>query len=154
MNLPNYFQVYLQNQDISSVTVKNYLSDLNHFLNWLHQVTGINHNIAGKSIFGLFTQETLKEYQAYLTQQNIPITTINRRFSTLRKVGRFAQFEGWVKDNPAEKIRNLTEVANNKSEQILNEFRHHLEKEKISSVTIKNYLSDLRHFLNWLEFVG
>jgi len=37
------------------------------------------------------------------------------------------------------------------SKEILDEFKNYLKQEKASQITIKNYLSDLRHFLNWLE---
>ena len=30
-------------------------------------------------------------------------------------------------------------------------FQKHLESEEVSKNTIKNYISDVRHFLNWLE---
>lgn len=157
MNLPRVFKLYLLSQKNSPVTIRNYLSDLNNFFDWFHQETGINHFVAGKSIFGLFTQETLEEYQKFLVQKNIPTTTINRRFSTLRKLGRFAQAQGWLKDNPAEKIKNVStskvSLGSNTSE-VLMKFQKHLEKEKISPMTIKNYLSDIKHFLNWLEVVG
>lgn len=152
MNLPNQFKIYLKTQGNSPITIKNYLSDLGNFLNWLHQSTGINHQIAGKSIFGLFTQETLEEYRQSLIRENIPSKTINRRFSTLRKFGQFGQSQQWLKKNPAKKIKNIPETEKiSTSEQILEEFKNHLEKEKISRITIKNYLSDLRHFLTWLE---
>jgi len=154
MNLPKNFRIYLQIQGASLATIKNYLSDFNQFLNWLYQTTGISHRIAGKSIFGLFTQETLEEYQSYLVQKNIPASSVNRRFSTLRKLGRFAQEQGWIEENAAEKIRNVQKKDSQKQatgEQILGEFKKHLEEEKVSQLTIKNYLSDLRHFLTWLE---
>lgn len=161
MNLPRVFKLYLLSQKTSPVTIRNYLSDLNNFFDWFHQETGINHFVAGKSIFGLFTQETLEEYQKFLVQKNIPTTTINRRFSTLRKLGRFAQAQGWLKDNPAEKIKNVsTSLPADAMHQalqageVLMKFQKHLEKEKISPMTIKNYLSDIKHFLNWLEVVG
>lgn len=154
MNLPNSFKIYLKTQSASPITIRNYLSDLNNFFSWLHQITGIDQRIAGKSVFGLFTKETLKEYQTHLIQKNIPIRTINRRFSTLRKFGQFAQVQGWLKDNAAEKIKNLPDIEEKQksdSKQILGEFRSYLKQEKTSPMTIKNYLSDLRHFLSWLE---
>lgn len=154
MTLPELFKLYLKTQKISSVTARNYLADINHFLEWLAQKTGIHYQIAGRAIFGLFTKETLNEYK---TDQvaNTPLATINRRLSALRKFGQFGQKQGWISENPAEKVANATSADSRQqavdSEKILGNFQKHLVREKVSPITIKNYLSDLRHFLGWLE---
>ncbi|MCJ7829467.1 hypothetical protein MUP50_00030, partial [Patescibacteria group bacterium] len=112
----------------------------------------------GKAIFGLFTEETLNEYKTNLLLYQTPLSTLNRRLSALRKFGEFGKEQEWLKENPAGKITNATKtaftaVSTNKqpNEEILEKFSTHLGKEKISPITIKNYLSDLRHFLGWLE---
>jgi site-specific recombinase XerD len=155
MTLPDFFKLYLTTQKTSPVTVKNYLTDINHFLGWLAAKTGIHHQIAGKAIFGLFTRETLNEYK---TDQiaNTPLSTINRRLSALRRFGQFAKFQNWIGENPANKVANAnvqftSEESKPTSEVLLKNFQKHLVEEKVSPVTIKNYLSDLRHFLGWLE---
>lgn len=155
MSLPELFKNYLQIQKASLVTTKNYLVDINNFLDWLAQKTGVKYQIVGKAIFGLFTQETLNEYKNDQLKQKIPSSTLNRRLSALRKFGQFGLTQGWLKENPA-----ITNVASsllskdqNKDIKVLGEFQKQLEKEKVSPSTIKNYLSDLRHFLSWLEFI-
>jgi len=156
MSLPELFKNYLQIQKASPVTTKNYLIDINHFLDWLAQKTGVKYQIVGKAIFGLFTEETLNEYKADQLTQKIPLSTLNRHLSALRKFGQFGIASGWLKENPANKIINPnSESSFNAKDQgikILADFQKQLEREKASSLTIKNYLSDLRHFLNWLEF--
>lgn len=155
MYLPELFKNYLLIQKNSPVTAKNYVADLNNFLDWLHNQTGIKHQIVGKGIFSLFTKETLEEYKAFLLSNEAPLATLNRRLSTLRKFGQFGLSQGWLKNNPALKIINATfkETKNDLEvgEKFLKGFKKQLEKEKISPITIKNYLSDLKHFLNWLE---
>lgn len=154
MTLPEFFKNYLQIQGSSSATTKNYLVDINHFLQWLAQKTGIKHQIVGKAIFGLFTKETLNEYKTDLLQSKTPLSTLNRRLSALRKFGQFGLSQGWLTANPANKIINAdsSQIVKDKDAniQILENFQKHLEKEKVSPLTTKNYLSDLRHFLNWL----
>ncbi|MBM3205812.1 hypothetical protein FJZ41_03135 [Candidatus Shapirobacteria bacterium] len=154
MSLPELFKNYLIVKKTSLVTAKNYLVDINHFLGWLAQKTGVKHQIVGKAIFGLFTLETIEEYKNDLLEENTPLSTLNRRLSALRKFGKFGQEQGWLTENPMLHIGNLTpnELISHQSssEQILQNFKHQLEKEKASPLTIKNYLSDLRHFLNWL----
>ena len=155
MFLPELFKLYLQIQRSSTLTVKNYVIDVNHFLSWLAQKTGIKHQIVGKAIFGLFTIETIVEYKQNLLQDRTPLSTINRRLSALRKFGQFGLKQGWLTENPAEKVANATLKQDvrweTQDEKILENFQKHLEKEKVSPLTIKNYLSDLRHFLSWLE---
>jgi site-specific recombinase XerD len=158
MLLPEIFKNYLIIRKTSPVTAKNYLVDVNHFLNWLAKETGVKYQIVGKAIFGLFTEETLNEYKTNLLLCQTPLSTLNRRLSALRKFGEFGKEQEWLKENPAEKITNATKtsfttLSTNKqpNEEILEKFSTHLEKEKASPITIKNYLSDLRHFLGWLE---
>ena len=154
MNLPELFRQYLKTQKISSVTVKNYVADIKNFLNWLAAKTSIKYQVAGKSIFGLLTLETIEEYKSDLNTKQIPLSTINRRLSALRKFGQFGVSQGWLTKNEAilaENLRSSLVDTQPPSKKILTEFRKHLEKEEISPISIKNYLSDLRHFLSWLE---
>jgi site-specific recombinase XerD len=155
MTLPEIFKNYLIIKKTSPVTAKNYLVDVKHFLNWLSQKTGVKYQVVGKSIFSLFTEETINEYKNDLLSEKTPFSTLNRRLSALRKFGQFGKEQGWLKENPAAKISNVNqETANQKenlTEQILQNFQHQLTKEKASGLTIKNYLSDLKHFLNWVE---
>jgi len=158
MLLPEIFKNYLIIKKISPVTAKNYLVDVNHFLNWLAEKTGVKYQIVGKAIFGLFTEETLKEYKKDLLVAKTPLSTLNRRLSALRKFGEFGKKQEWLKENEAERIANaiksdfiISSVSKQPNEEILGKFTQHLETEKVSSITIKNYLSDLRHFLGWLE---
>ena len=154
MLLPELFKNYLQVEKASSITVKNYLADINHFLEWISQKTAIKYQIVGKGIFGLFTEETLNEYKTEQLIKKTPTSTLNRRLSALRKFGQFGLRQGWLKKNPAitNAGLNLLSKDQDQNNKVLSEFQKQLEKEKISPLTIKNYLSDLRHFLNWLEF--
>lgn len=152
MNLPNLFKIYLKTQGASPNTLRNYIVDINHFFTWLGQKTGIHHQVAGQAIFKLFTQETIGEYKTDLLTEKTPPSTINRRLSTLRKFSQFSQEQGWLETNPTSKIKNISQQeTKSPAEKVLKNFRNYLEQEKASPLTIKNYLSDLRHFLAWLE---
>ena len=152
MNLPNQFRAFLISQQLSSSTVKNYVADINHFLDWLRDNKGIEHQAANEGIFALFTIQTIQEYQQSLITAKTPTSTIKRHVSALRKFGQFAQSNNWLKTNPALKINPLSPLkAANNLEKILQEFKAFLKKEKVSPLTRKNYMSDLRHFLVWLE---
>mgnify|MGYP001123228669 CR=1 FL=1 len=149
MNLPEIFRRYLKNQNLSSLTVKNYVADVKNFLSWLNQKYHINYRLTDQSFFHLLTAETIEQYKKDLLSQKTPLSTLNRRLSTLRKFGQFAQSQGWLVKNPASTVENVQISETN----ILAAFGGYLEKEKVSSATLKNYLSDLRHFINWVEIL-
>ncbi len=152
MTLPELFKLHLKTQKVSPVTQKNYLADVNHFFRWLAAKTGIRHEVAGVGVLGLFTQETLREYKTDLAANQTPLATTNRRLSALRKFGEFSVAQGWIAKNEAILVENQASGQTLVShEVILTRFKIHLERQKASKVTIKNYLSDLRHFLNWLN---
>lgn len=156
MNLPELFRRYLKTQKVSQVTIKNYVVDINNFFGWLTTKTGIHHRVAGKGILKLLTQETIEEYKTDLLFQNTPLSTINRRLSALRKFSQFVVNQGWLARNETPKVENLQpkvlqSAKPSPKKKILIKFQKHLEQEKISRITVKNYLSDLRDFLTWLE---
>lgn len=156
MDLPRLFRNYLKSQKISPITSKNYVADINNFLVWLAQKTGIKYQIAGKALFSLFTKETVEEYKTDLVNNHTPFSTINRRLSALRKFGQFALNQGWLIKNETFQVKNLyspRQPEKSPKLKILEEFKRHLEGEKVSPITIKNYLSDLRNFLAWIEII-
>ena len=157
-NLPQQFKLYLQNHGASSVTVKNYLSDFNHFWGWLIlRLKSRAVSLDLQKSITLITKVTplvINDYKEFLLVNKTPVKTINRRLSTLRKWGGFCLSQKWLASNPAKEVANVSEKrkkVKTASQHILVRFREDLEKEKVSPVTIKNYLSDLRHFLAFLE---
>jgi len=165
-DLPNSFKAYLKVKGASQNTIKNYLADLNHFLAWL-ELTLRGQNIAlDQSLPELFIRyfepNYLAKYKNYLVQNQLPVATVNRRLSTLRTFGGFCLSQAWIKENPAKKIRNvslglktedarLTTRQGRQKTEVLEEFKRHLEEEKASPLTIKNYLADIKNFLTWVE---
>ncbi|HUV42423.1 MAG TPA: site-specific integrase [Patescibacteria group bacterium] len=151
MDLPKLFRSYLESQKVSSVTIKNYVADINNFLNWLTKKTGIKYQVAGKGIFNLFNQQTIEEYKTDLIAKNTPLSTINRRLSALRKFGYLGLSQGWLNKNELSQVKNLRFSTKHPYQGVLIKFKRHLERQEASQITINNYLSDLRHFLSWLE---
>jgi site-specific recombinase XerD len=158
-DLPNSFKAYLKVKGASQNTIKNYLADLNHFLAWL-ELTLRGQNIAlDRSLPELFSRyfepNYLAKYNNYLVQNQLPISTVNRRLSTLRTFGGFCLSQAWIKENPAKKISNVAIQQDSNlatgEEKILDGFKKHLEAEKTSTNTVKNYLADIKNFLTWVE---
>ncbi len=134
-------------KELLPVSVKNYLSDIRHFFGWLILYFKSN-NVRVESettITQFITQNVISEYKSYLTENNIPHKTINRRLSTVRKFCSFCISQGWMKENPAKKIGNVGAVG--VVGGLLKEFKEDLLKENLDSKTVTNYLEDVREFL-------
>ncbi|MCX6816251.1 MAG: site-specific integrase [Candidatus Beckwithbacteria bacterium] len=82
--LLNYFKKYLTaDKKIGSASTKNYVSDINLFLNWVSR-TLQEENIQAEHL----TPTIVKTYQKHLTQ-NVHPTTAQRHLSSLRRFGEF-----------------------------------------------------------------
>jgi len=147
---------------LSPITIKNYLSDLRHFLGWMTLKLKVKNEklkietLSEAEFTQFITPEIILNYKQYLISNNIPLKTVNRRLSTLRKVCSFCISQGWMRENPAKKIFNQKKPLNiqisKKNKQTLNKFSRELYKSGFSKATIKNYLSDVQEFLNVISF--
>jgi len=155
--LPKIFKNYLEVEGYSSTTIRNYLSDLNHFLSWL-ELKIKSRNLPyfqneKENISSYFTPKIAQEYKNFLYKNNLPPATINRRLSSLRVFAKFSLIQKWILENPTKNLKNEP-LPKTETKKILEKFREFLKKEKTSSNTIKNYLSDIKAFLTWLEFTS
>lgn len=144
------FSLYLRSQKIAENTVRNYLIDVRHFLNWLEnsypELVSDKPDITAQNI----SSDVLKNYKEFLKENNTSPATINRRLSSLRKLSGFFISQGWKRSNPGKKVANITSKKETDSDwQILNRFAKSLKEEGKSSSTIRNYLSDVRGYLEW-----
>jgi len=152
------FENYLKNLRISSKSLKNYRSDATHFFSWakdnLKSIGVYIEDILEASPF--LSLEFVNSYLTELKKNNIPDKTINRRLSTLRHLSRFLMdtaildfdFMSEVSNVNSNKIASVVSIATHPS---IAEFQAHLESQKVSKNTLKNYMSDVRQFFAWLE---
>lgn len=153
-NLISNFIAYLQDLGVSELTIRNYKSDLNHFSGWLILKTrsmGVSaDHLAGCLPF--LNKKIGFDYRNFLLQNATPHITINRRLSSLRHLSKFLVLSQIIDFDFMNDLPNLDSSRRKISSfPLLDEFEHHLAKEKASASTIKNYLSDIRHFLTWLQ---
>ena len=159
-NTEALFKVYLNSEKISAISLKNYLSDIRHFLGWLtfKEQSQIKTTIYdNNNIIGLISLPIIIEYQTYLIENNIPLRTVNRRLLTLRKFCSFCISQGWMKENPAKKIKNQVLSIKNEvniknkdittQEKIIVQFEKELLKNK-DKKQIETIINDIREFLN------
>ena len=147
MNLLSQFKDYLFSQDnkAANVTVKNYLSDINHFIRWFE--TTYHKTFPSREI----TAQTINAYKSNLSE-TFSASSLNRHLSSLRKFFGFLKLEGIIAHSPFEQL-----TANNQKTEAdpwhLRDFKNHLYVYNASHLTIKNYLIDIRQFLSWAEEV-
>lgn len=149
------FIKYLASLRLSPKSFKNYKSDLNHFIAWaLLKIRSYGSYIESLTEATPFLSTQLaKEYKNYMQLNSFPIKTINRRLSTLRHLSRFLLSSQAIDSDFMAQVENIS-IAKTKRTNltpIIKEFQGYLEAEKTSANTVKNYVSDIRQFLTWLE---
>lgn len=149
----NFFD-YLRDLDISKKTHKNYRSDISHFTGWLIfklKTLGSYAEELSEAI-PFINEKTAWEYKNYLIQNDISENTINRRLSTLRHLARFLTATQIIDFDFMDGISNIQQQEDEEDiHPIVEEFEKHLKSEDVSKNTVKNYLSDVRQFISWLE---
>ncbi len=152
------FENYLQKTGITKKSIKNYKSDISHFMGWailkLKTIGTYIENLSDLSPF--LTSKFITEYLSYMIGNNFPRQTVNRRLSTLRHLSKFLiasqiidfDFMGSIQNLPSEELKLSSSLSNHKS---VHDFRSFLEAQSVSKNTIKNYMSDVKQFLTWLE---
>jgi site-specific recombinase XerD len=150
----NEFFKYLSSLGLSSKSHKNYKSDLHHFLAWI-MLRLKNYGSYIESLTDavpFLNLNLVQEYKNYLQGLTTPVKTINRRLSTLRHLSAFLQKSGALDTGFMQNIGNIKPAGRKKSvHPLLANFKAHLESQKVSPNTIKNYLSDIKQFITWLE---
>jgi site-specific recombinase XerD len=167
-NLEALFKNYLNAEINSRITIKNYLSDLRHFIGWAilklpreawSHSAGKIEEITSEEFVSLIESQLIEEYKQYLITNNIPPKTINRRLSTLRKFFAFCISQGWRKDNPAKKVANYgvvndsQAVKDEQNKKLIFDFKKYLsDKKKFNLDEINNISENINEFLNFISF--
>jgi site-specific recombinase XerD len=154
------FLNHLKASGLSKNSIKFYKSDVLLFSTWVVNKTK-SLGVAAESF-----KETLpflkpsfaEEYKTHLIECKSSHKTVNRQLSTLRNFADFLNTSGHTSFNLAQNLVNLslsvTKEKKKDPDEILNlieAFEMHLESQKASKNTIKNYLADVKHFFSWLE---
>ena len=151
-NLELEFRMYLENKAYGSVTVKNYLVDLRNFLYWSksdHESQTNWESLKG-AVEKLLAKEQLAMYISSLRASKESIVTINRRMSSLRKFCSFCISQGWIQENYAKHMANLSKASNDKGfqEALIASFQKELEGQKMSLSSQTNYCMDAREYIH------
>lgn len=148
------FIAYLHDQGVSSLTLKNYKSDTESFTGWLIlKVRSLGVAVEQLTECIPFVSKSFaREYCDFLLLNATSTPTVNRRLSTLRHLARYLTINQIVDFDFMADLPNFGTVAKKETKSALvDEFSQFLIKEKASESTVKNYLSDVKHFLTWIE---
>lgn len=159
-NFQDKFEKYLTDEiGVSRNTLKFYRSDFYHFSGWFilkAKTLGIATDRI-EELLPLLSKSLASAYRNFLEQNNIPPKTVNRRLSTLRHLAKFLtaiqilDFDFMEGQNNLNISKSAHIVQTTNSNSLILNFRKHLEQNKASKNTIKNYLSDIKQFISWLE---
>ncbi len=123
------FKVWLTTKNYSPATIRNYLSDTNQFFDFANDQD-------------IFSSDTVSLYLKNISKDsNYP-----RYFSSLSKFFQFALDQNLVKTDP------LKAALRNKKpnqDEIINQYSEYLNKKQFSQSTVKNYLNDIKQFIDW-----
>jgi len=104
--LLNKFQKHLDDQDLSPLTIKGYLSDLQHFNRWFEQTNGEVLTVQR------ITPTDVKEYKHFLLGvERRKAGTVNRRLAALASLAKWARQSKQIQSDPTENIKGVAGVA-------------------------------------------
>ncbi|MCL5113767.1 MAG: site-specific integrase [Patescibacteria group bacterium] len=146
MEILTQFKDYLlsQRKPPSRITVKNYLSDVNQFISWFEK--DLNESFSPKSV----TNQTIELFRKESSTRISP-ASLERKLSSLRKFFQFLKIQDVISISPLEKLD--TQKLEEGEPLPLKSFRNFLYVDNASSLTIKNYLNDVKQFFKWAEAV-
>lgn len=149
--LTQKFEKHLKlNLKKSAQTVRNYKADLKHFIAWLQAHSQSPVSSQTETFLFHFNSKNIFLYRSTQVESGAPTATTNRRLSAVRNFGRFLASSGIISLNPAEAVENIR-LSDKSLKEIIQDFEQYLLSSNVSRITIKNYLSDIRQFANWLE---
>lgn len=151
MDIVTNFKQYLEasKNPPSSITIKNYLSDVRKFLTW--------YNLQFRNPFvpTEFTSTVISQYQAAIQSRGqstfAAVRSAKRYISSLRKFTDYLIASGQSTNNPFYEIVSIHTITD---PFFLKEFNGFLFTEHAKPLTIKNYIADLKQFINWLSRVS
>ena len=141
---------------LSNNSIRFYKSDVFSFVSWLRlelRKTGILSDTF-KDILPFLKTSFAENYKNYLIVTGTPHVSINRKLSVLRRFSDFLYSKEFLSFDFAKNLQNISITTSKKAVNfyaITEDFRKHLEENKASKNTIKNYLADIHHFLNWID---
>ncbi len=130
----------------STATVKNYIADVRQFISWYESSLSksFNPNETTQEQIKMFVEDKSKAYS---------VRSIERHLSSLRKFFHALKLQGAASQSPFDAMANSNGHTNQDPWHI-KEFKDFLYVYNASNLTIKNYIIDVKQFLQWVETVS
>lgn len=158
------FKNYLIASGVSTITAKNYVSDINKFFKWFHD------NFQKEFTPDYFSSDVLELFiktggglitgdngqngpsEKSLLKSDLSPRSFERYTSSLRRFGKFLAKENLIGQNPFDNNAqsDTQKVEKNTDPWKIKDFKNHLYVDGASSITSKNYLLDINAFTTWL----
>lgn len=123
------FRSWLVSKNYSPATIRNYLSDINAYFE-----SNKTADIFSPDTVSLYLQ-TIQKNPAY-----------SRYLSSLSKFFQFAQDQSLISTDP---LKAALKHKKPSTDEIINQYSQYLNKKHFSQSTIKNYLNDIKQFIDW-----
>ena len=130
------FSHWLNAKSYSSSTIRNYLSDVNRYFQFI-----VNCKLKIENS-NLFSPSTVASYLKSIDKD----PNSNRYLSSLSKFFQYAIDQNLIKINPLKQAQKVKKTSIN---DIIANYQSFLTKKHFSASTIRNYLNDLRQFIDW-----
>lgn len=166
MNLPEQFIAFLNSQKKkpSKATVKNYKADVLQFIHWFEKESKkyFSPALVTSQTIELYKKEKTTAYRPQTTavdgrqltvETHISLRTMKRHLSSLRKFFHFLKIEGIAPNDPFEEIRNPQSSVPEADPWHIRDFKNYLYVYNASALTIKNYIMDVKQFMQWAQKV-
>ncbi len=153
MELLEFFksQLLSEKKKVSPITLKNYLSDIRHFIQWFERTTGrtISPTDISEDTIQLYKQTQGGAIKYGVVQEGISLRSINRHISSIRKLSTMLVKEKVIEANPF----LLQPTTYNLQPDLwhIQDFKDYLYVFGSSHLTIKNYINDIQNFARWFE---
>ncbi|MDP4009589.1 MAG: site-specific integrase [Candidatus Shapirobacteria bacterium] len=148
------FRLWLQNKNLSSSTVRNYVVDVNKYLKFIDnkygQLAKQSHLQYGQVATCPYTESNLEQYISSISSD----PNNSRYLASLNKFCQFALDQKLIKSNPIKKILHRRKSDSQpvlNTENLISQYQKHLIHKNFSQNTIKNYINDIHQFINWAE---
>ena len=94
------YKTYLENEDLSALTVIGYLADTHLFMEWFKKNN--REDFALENV----TPSDVREYRQHLqTEQSLKASTVNRKLASLSSLMNWGIESGKISSNPAAKMK-------------------------------------------------
>lgn len=130
------FSHWLSAKSYSSSTIRNYLSDINAYISFFRNSKLEIRNLS------IFSSDTVSSYLQ--TIQKNP--AYSRYLSSLSKFFQYALDQNLIKTNS---LKQAQKVKKPSIDDIVADYQSFLTKKHFSNSTIRNYLNDLRQYIDF-----